>query len=419
MWLRLVASFWIAVSTVHAAIRVETLVPQPIRIRLEDLPRPYQTASAEKYPRIVPPPKDPVLHLPQGFQLTVLADGLDSPRWIVPGPNGSLFVAESYSGRIWLLELEAGRSTGIRRHLFAPEGIGLREPFGMAWDEHWFYVACTDRLLRFPYEPGQTFLKGKGSVLAVYPGGGHWTRSLVLSPDGTALYVGIGSAGNVGWERSPRATVLQVPLNGSPPKVWVRGIRNPVGLAFHPVTRELWCVVNERDGLGDDLVPDYMACLHPGEFYGWPAVYLSSHLRDPRIEIFGPKLHTLVSQTKTPEILFQAHSAPLGLAFAATETLFPPRYQNGAFVSFHGSWNRTVATGYKIVFVPFAPEGRPLGWYEDFLTGFLLDADRPIAWGRPTGLAVLPGKGVVFSDDASGRIYLISYGASGKPSVAP
>ena len=231
----------------------------------------------------------------------------------------------------------------------------------------------------------------------------------IVSPDGKKLYVSIGSRSNVDVEPLPRASVQIINLDGSDRQTFAYGLRNPVGLDFHPLTKELYTTVNERDRLGDDLVPDYLTRILPGEFYGWPYTYLAPHLLDPRQVRNGKSTNAkLAAQTKTPDILFQSHSAALGLQFYDGNT-FPQRYHNGAFVAFRGSWNRDRGTGYKIVFVPFNSQGRPQGYYENFLTGFLINPSVPTTWGRPVGLLILPDSSLLFSQEANGRIYRVQY----------
>jgi glucose/arabinose dehydrogenase len=222
----------------------------------------------------------------------------------------------------------------------------------------------------------------------------------------------VGSQSNVDEEPLPRASVQIMNLDGSNQQTFASGLRNPVGLDFHPTTNQLYATVNERDGLGDDLVPDYLTRLQQGEFYGWPYAYLIPKNLDPRQTQNGKsKRPDLVAKTKTPDVLFQAHSAALGLQFYDGKT-FPERYRNGAFVAFRGSWNRDRGTGYKIVFVPFGSNGRPQGYYEDFLTGFLINPSVPTAWGRPVGLLVLPDGSLLLTEEANNRIYRIQYRGS-------
>ncbi|WP_174583233.1 PQQ-dependent sugar dehydrogenase [Candidatus Methylacidithermus pantelleriae] len=390
-------------------IQVNHFEPKPLVIRIGDLPPPFATPSAEKPFQKAPLPSKPTLNLPPGFTVTVFAKGFQSPRWLAQAPDGSVLVVESYGNRIWRIPDPQRSSLPASSELFATEANGLRIPFGVVFVRGWCYVACEDRLLRFPYRPGQSTLSGEGQILAWFPGGGHSTRSLAASKDGKSLFVGIGSWGNVGIEPAPRACILRMNLDGKHPKVFASGMRNPVGLAIEPKTGDLYAVVNERDGLGDDLVPDYLARVHEGDFYGWPYAYLSPSLLDPRIRLDNPKILRLIARTRTPEILFHAHSAPLGLVFLPKETTFPSPYRHGAFVTLHGSWNRSVATGYKIVFVPFSSDGRPYGFYQDFLTGFLLDPSIPLTWGRPVGLLALLKGGLLFCDELHGIVYKVDY----------
>jgi glucose/arabinose dehydrogenase len=247
--------------------------------------------------------------------------------------------------------------------------------------------------------------------IASLPGKGynqHWTRNVVVSSSGDKLYISVGSETNVDVEPHPRACVLVMSPDGSDMRVLASGLRNPVGLDCHPKTGQLFTTVNERDGIGDDLVPDYLTSVQDGAFYGWPFAYLSPDKLDPRRVKDGRSENAeLVARTKTPEVLFQAHSAALGLAFSQGE-MFPTRYRDGAFVAMRGSWNRESGTGYKIVFVPFK-DGRPLGHYEDFVRGFLIDPAGPKTWGRPVGVLMLPDGSLLFTEEANGWIYRVSY----------
>ena len=244
------------------------------------------------------------------------------------------------------------------------------------------------------------------------PGGGynqHWTRNVVVSPDSQYLFVSIGSASNADPEPLPRASVQRMRLDGSEQTTFASGLRNPVGLDFHPQTGALYATVNERDRLGDGLVPDFFTRLQQDEFYGWPYAYLAPDNLDPRLTDGGRSQRPdLVAQTVTPDVLFEAHSAALGLQFYDGEQ-FPARYRGGAFVAHRGSWNRSQGVGYKLVFIPFA-DGRPTGGYEDFLTGFLTDPSGPTTWGRPVGVLVLPDGSLLFTEEMNGRIYRVSFG---------
>lgn len=284
----------------------------------------------------------------------------------------------------------------------------------MAFADNSFFLGNTDAVLKFPYTKGQQQITGRGRKIADLPGGGynqHWTRNVVAAPSGDKLYVSVGSQSNVDEEPLPRASVQVMNLDGSNQQTFASGLRNPVGLDFHPTTNELYTTVNERDNIGDDLVPDYLTRVRQGEFYGWPYTYLTPNNIDPRQTQNGKsKRPDLAARTKTPDVLFQAHSAALGLQFYDGKT-FPEKYRNGAFVAFRGSWNRDRGTGYKIVFVPFN-NGRPQGYYEDFLTGFLLNPVEVTTWGRPVGLLTLPDGSLLVTEEGNNRIYRIQYRAS-------
>ncbi|AFZ23655.1 glucose/sorbosone dehydrogenase [Cylindrospermum stagnale PCC 7417] len=398
-------------------IRTEPLSPTPIRINLKNLPAPFATDSASKPPQVVSIPQNPLLRVPPGFTVNVFAEGLDAPRWLALTPSGDVLVTETKKNRILLLRDTNADGVADIRQTFASATNGLNIPFGMAFANNSFFLGNTDAVLRFPYTKGQQQLTGAGEKIADLPGGGynqHWTRNVVVSPDGKKLYVSVGSRSNVDEEPLPRATVQVMNLDGSQQQTFASGLRNPVGLDFHPVTQELYATVNERDGIGDDLVPDYFTRIQQGEFYGWPYAYLRPNNLDPRQKINGKsKRPDLVARTRTPSVLFQAHSAALGLQFYDGQR-FPEKYRNGAFVAFRGSWNRDRGSGYKVVFVPFDLKGRPQGYYEDFLTGFLLNPSIPSTWGRPVGLLVLPDGSLLITEEANNRIYRIQYREVGR-----
>jgi len=394
-------------------ITTETLNPQPIKITLDSLPQPFATNSAFKRPQVVAIPQNPILKVPSGFEVNVYADGLESPRWLALTPNGEVLVTETRKNRIRLLHDSDGDGVADVNQTFATAENGVNIPFGMAFADNFFFLGNTGAVLRFPYSKGEAKLMGKGEKIAALTPGGynqHWTRNVVVSPDGEKLYVSIGSRSNVDEESLPRASVQEMNLDGSNQQTFAYGLRNPVGLDFHPTTGELYTTVNERDGMGDDLVPDYFTRIRQGEFYGWPYAYLTPNLLEPRQTSNGQsKRPDLVAQTQTPDVLFQAHSAALGLQFYDGAT-FPSKYRNGAFVAFRGSWNRNQGTGYKIVFIPFDDNQQPKGYYEDFLTGFLINPSGPNTWGRPVGLLVLPDGSLLVTEEANNRIYRIQYG---------
>lgn len=393
-------------------IQTEPLTVTPIRITVANLPQPFASNSSSKPPDVIDIPANPVLRVPSGFVVNVFAEGLDAPRWLALTPTGDVLVTETRQNRIRLLRDANGDGVAEVSQTFATAANGLNIPFGMAFSDGAFFLGNTNAVLRFPYTKGQAQLTGRGQKITDLPGGGynqHWTRNVVVSPDQQKLYVSIGSRSNLDIEELPRASVQVMNLDGSNRQTFASGLRNPVGLDFHPVTKELYTTVNERDTLGDDLVPDYLTRIQQNEFYGWPYAYLSRDRLDPNHVQNGQSVRPdLVARTLTPDVLFQAHSAALGLQFYDGKT-FPERYRNGAFVAFRGSWNRDQGTGYKIVFVPFGSNGRPAGYYEDFLTGFLTKPTVPETWGRPVGLLVLPDGSLLLTEEANGRIYRVQF----------
>ncbi len=397
----------------HATrLRTEALKPTPVKIRVESLPAPFATESASKSPRVVPAPADATLRVPEGFTVTLYAEGLQRARWMTLTPEGDVLAVESRANRIVRLRDADKDGVAEAREVFADESNGLNLPFGMAFSESHFYVGNTNGVRRYPYNRGQGRLTGQGSEVTSLPGLGynqHWTRNVRIAPDGKRLFVTVGSESNVDVEEAPRAGVLVMQLDGSGRQLYASGLRNPVGLDFHPRTGEPYVTVNERDGLGDDLVPDYLTRVQQGGFYGWPYAYLTPKNVEPRrTQNKRSEKPELVAKTITPDVLFPAHSAALGLVFYRG-TAFPERYRGGAFVAFRGSWNRSEGTGYKVVFVPFDAQGRAAGSFEDFLTGFLLDPKGPTTWGRPVGLLELPDGSLLLAEDGNGRVYRIAF----------
>lgn len=360
---------------------------------------------------MIEPPENATLHLPPGFRVQVFAD-VHAARWLANTPEGDVLVTSTRGSTITRLRDADGDGVADDSSVFADPRQGLNLPLGMVFTDGLCFIANTDGVLRFPYRVGQGALTGRGSTIVRLPGEGynqHWTRNIALTPDGEHLFVSVGSQSNVSDEPPPRACILRVGLLGAEREVFASGLRNPVGLAVHPITGELYTTVNERDMLGDDLVPDYFTRVDQGGFYGWPWAYLAPHLHDPRMLREGQvQRPELVATTRTPDVLFEAHSAALGVAFHDA-SLWPERYRHGAFVAFRGSWNRSSGTGYKLVFVPFGDDNRPTGAYEDFLTGFLTNPTGPQAWGRPVGVLSRPDGSLLFSDDANGRVYRVSY----------
>jgi glucose/arabinose dehydrogenase len=380
------------------------------RISVADLPRPYATRSAGNGPSIVSRPESAWPVAPPGFKVELFVSGLKGPRVIRRAPNGDLFVAESSGDRISLLRGITAGAKPQRTEVFAD---GLKLPYGIAFyppgpDPKWVYVGTAEAVVRFGYQSGQLRASGPPQHIADLPaGGGHWTRDVQFSKDGSTLFVAVGSASNVDDPdttpgEAQRADILAFDPDGSHRRVHAWGIRNPSGLAINPADGQLWCVVNERDGLGDDLVPDYITRVQAGGFYGWPWWYLGSH-QDPRHQGKHPELG---GRAVVPDVLLQPHNAPLQLTFYEGQQ-FPTEYRGGVFATAHGSWNRSVRTGYEIVRVPIDHNGHATGEYRDFVTGFVVDDDH--VWGRPVGIAEAADGSLVFSDDASNSIWRVRY----------
>jgi glucose/arabinose dehydrogenase len=386
------------------------------KITVDDLARPYDTPSANNHPRIVSRPEGAWPKAPEGFEVTEFAKNLTQPRVIVCGPNGDLFVAESRANRIRVLRDADGDGKPEVNEVFA---TGLNRPFGIAFhpvgpEPEYVYVGNTDSVVRFPYKSGDTKASGAAETIVrdipsgdeSVGGGGHWTRDLEFSPDGVTLYVSVGSRSNADDDRreTRRAMILAFDPDGKNERVFAYGIRNPVGLAMHPRTGQLWTSVNERDGLGDNLVPDYITHVEEGGFYGWPWYYLGPN-QDPRHDGKHPELKDKVI---VPDVLLQSHMASLDLTFYDGDE-FPQGYHHDGFASEHGSWNRARRVGYKVIRVPMK-DGKATGEYEDFLVGFVTMEGN--VWGRPVGVAVAKDGSLMVTDDGSGTVWRVAY--SGK-----
>jgi glucose/arabinose dehydrogenase len=381
------------------------------KITPADMPPPYETASANRGPTVVARPANASPKAPPGFVVELFASGLDNPRLIRAAPNGDVFVAESGPGRVRVLRAAAAANAPEIR-TFAED---LYQPFGIAFwppgpNPRYVYIANTDAVIRFPYRPGDLKPAGPAETIVTgLPRGGHWTRDVVFSDDGTRMFVSVGSHSNAAdrWINAPwqsdegRADVLVYTPEGRDKRFFATGLRNCVGMAVQPGTGDLWCSVNERDGLGDDLVPDFVTRMREGAFYGWPWFYIGAN-EDPRHPGEQPALRSRVA---VPDVLLQAHSASMEMTFY-NGAQFPAQYRGDILVAFHGSWNRTRRTGYKIVRV-LLKNGQPTGEYEDFLTGFVVN-DRNV-WARPVGVAVAVAGSLLVSEDGNGTIWRISY----------
>jgi glucose/arabinose dehydrogenase len=383
-------------------------------ITTADLPKPYATQSVDNGPSVVKRPADAWPKAPAGFKVDEFVKGLEKPRLLRVAPNGDILLTESEAGRVRVLRAAAGANRAEVNDVFAE---GLNRPFGIAFyppgpNPQYVYVANTDSVVRFPYKTGDLKAEGPAEVIVRdlpgggrLRGGGHWTRDVAFSLDGRKMFVSVGSHSNV-FEKSSenedrRADILEYNPDGSGFRFYATGIRNPVGIAVHPQTGELWASVNERDGLGDDLVPDYISRIKDGGFYGWPWYYIGPN-QDPRHAGAHPELKDRVL---VPEVLIQSHSASLQMVFY-TGQQFPGEYANQAFAAEHGSWNRARRTGYKVILVP-VQNGAPTGEYEDFLTGFVTQSGD--VWGRPVGVAVANDGALLVSDDGSNTVWRVSY----------
>ena len=385
------------------------------KITLADLPKPYATESVDNGADVVRRPSDAWPQAPAGFKVEQFASKLDNPRLLRTAPNGDVFLAESDAGEIKIFRGLTSDGKPEQTQVFAS---GLNKPFGIAFyppgpNPEWVYVGNTDSVVRFPYRNGDLKARGASQKLADLPGGGrlrgggHWTRDIAFSPDGKKMYVSVGSHSNVDDTDNNsveyhRADILEFNPDGSGERVYASGIRNAVGIAVHPQTGELWASVNERDGLGENLPPDYITHVQDGGFYGWPWYYMGGHV-DPRHQDKHPDLR---ARMLNPDVLLQPHNASLEMTFYDAKQ-FPAQYQGDIFAAEHGSWNKSARTGYEVVRVPLHQQGHASGEYEDFLTGFVTKDGK--VWGRPVGVAVAKDGSLLVSDDGSNSIWRVSY----------
>jgi glucose/arabinose dehydrogenase len=366
------------------------------------LPEPFATPSVRNSARVVPKPDNAQLQVPAGFAVSVYADNLEGPRTMIYAPNGDLFVAQSRVGSVIILRDTNNDGNPDTRSVYAD---GLNGVFGMAFHDGYLYLGRTDSIVRYRYRDGDLKAQGTAEKIVDLPTGGHSTRNIIFSRDGKKMYVAVGSASNKSDGEDPRrAAVNEYNPDGTGHRVFASGLRNPVALTLQPGTDTIWVSVNERDTLGDDLVPDYITSVKDGGFYGWPYSYIGSHY-DPEHQGKRPDL---VQRAIVPDVLLPAHAAAVGLTFY-TGTQFPERYRNGAFVGLHGSWNRSRLSGYRVVFVPFQ-NGKPSGPPEDFLTGWIINDGNPgTTWGRPVSPFVAKDGSLLVSDDAGNKIWRVRY----------
>ena len=399
-------------------------------LKASELPAPFATPSTRNSPSIVAKPANAQLKAPPGFTVQLFADKLERPRILRMAPNGDIFVAETAAGRVRVLRPNGSSDAPASNNIFA---AGLRGPFGIVFypagdNPEWVYVANTDSVVRFPYRVGDTKTRGRAeTIVDKLPTGGHSTRDVAFSQDGRTMYVSVGSQSNVAegiekldtaalqkWTTEKplgaiwgfefeRAAVLAFDPQGKGRRIFAAGIRNCVGMAIQPSNGELWCSTNERDLLGDDLVPDYITRVRENKFYGWPWYYIGAH-EDPRHKNARPDLSDKIT---IPDILIQAHSASMQMTFY-TGNQFPAEYGGSIFAAERGSWNRAKRTGYKIV-RGIVKDGVPTGEYEDFVTGFVV-SDSAV-WGRPVGITQMKDGSLLFSEDGNSTIWRVSYGS--------
>jgi glucose/arabinose dehydrogenase len=397
-------------------------------IRPGDVEAPYVTPSGSSPPTPGVMQKGNAPKLPDGFQAELVVSGIENPRAIRFAPTGDLFVADSQADKVLVYRIADGSAKPSAEGVFAS---GLNQPYGIAFypagpDPQWVYIANSGSVVRFPYRAGDLKASGKPeTIVDNIPSGGHWTRDIAFSPDGKTMYLSVGSGSNVaeGIGNAPpgglqawlgqqplgatwgteegRADVWAYDPDGKNGRIFATGLRNCSGMTVQPVTGNVWCVVNERDALGDNTPFDYATHVQQGAFYGWPWYFIGGN-EDPRHKGARPDLK---DKATVPDVLMQAHSAPLNIAFYTSDA-FGPDYKGDAFVTMHGSWNRNTRTGYKVVKLDFGPDGKPTGTYQDFMTGFVIDTQR--VWGRPVGIAMAKDGSMFFSEDGSGTIWRVS-----------
>jgi len=368
--------------------------------KASELPAPFATPSANNRPHVISQPETAKVAVPAGFTVDVWADEFSTPRFMLQGGHSEILLSDS------------GTTAGTGKIYAFPNGdpkqrkeviAGLTRPYGLALWHEYLYVGEPTSIKRFKYDP-KNFSAADGEEILSLKGDdqGHWTRSLLFDREGKKLYVGVGSAGNIEVGNEGRAAINRVNPDGSEHKIFASGTRNPIGLHWYPGTDTLWAVVQERDALGDDLVPDYFTHIEPHGFYGYPWAY-SGQIKEPRLSDH----QDMIAKSLTPDLLLGAHVAGLDYVFY-TGKQFPAKYRGGAFVAFHGSWNRSKRVGYEIAFVPFK-DGKPTSAPEDFLTGFIISPDSPDVWGRPVAVFQTTDGSLLVSDDGGKKIWRVAY----------
>jgi glucose/arabinose dehydrogenase len=385
------------------------------KITVADLPAPNPRESVDNGQEVVDRPSNAWPQVPLGFKVELYATDIQNPRLIRTAPNGDYFVSDSGANQVLVFRGVNGSGKAQQKEVFAAD---LHQPFGIAFypagsNPQWIYIGNTDSVVRIPYHVGDLQARGEPQKIADLPsggrlrGGGHWTRDIAFSKDGKKMFVSVGSHSNADDTDNNevefhRANILEFNPDGSGERVYASGIRNAVGIAVNPQTGELWGSVNERDGLGNNLVPDYITHFEDNGFYGWPWYYIGKH-QDPRLQDKHPDFR---ARMITPDVLIQPHSASLEMTFY-TGKQFPAEYQGDIFAAEHGSWNRNPPVGYEVVRVPLKGTGHASGEYQDFMTGFVTQDGK--VWGRPVGVAVGNDGALVVTDDGSGSIWRVTY----------
>lgn len=396
----------------------------------DSLAAPYETKSAKNFSKVIGWKDGETPVAPSGFTVTKYADGFDHPRWLYIAENGDVFVSEANTELKGIKKIGAKISRKIKTQHYGKsanriillrdadhDGVaekrnvfleGLNQPFGMLIIGNHFYVGNTDGIVEYDYTPDAASITSAGrQIIALPPKGRHWTKNIITNSNKNKIYIAVGSSSNVAEngldKETRRANIIEINTDGTHEKIYASGLRNPVGMDWAPGTQTLWTAVNERDELGDELVPDYLTSVKEGGFYGWPYSYYGQH-KDPRMK--DHPADSLVAKAIVPDVALGSHTASLGLAFYDKQS-FPEKYRNGAFIAQHGSWNRSIISGYKVVFVPFK-DGQPSGKPEDFLTGFVTDLSKSEVHGRPVCVAVTPDGSLLITDDVSNTIWKVS-----------
>ncbi|MFQ5929177.1 MAG: PQQ-dependent sugar dehydrogenase [Acidobacteriota bacterium] len=387
-----------------ASLTALTFVSLAFQLKHPPLPKPFDTPSVNNRPQVISRPEGAELKLPKGFNIHVYAQGFERPRFMAEGPSKEILISDSVKdGAVYvLLDKDKDFKADSKQKLID----GLDRPYGLAFWKDYLYIAETTSLKRYKYDAKTMTLASPGEEVVSMKdfGQGHWTRTVLFDREGRKMYLTTGSRSNVSTGEDPRrAAINRYNPDGTEHEIVASGVRNVIGLRWYPGTETLWAAVQERDRLGDDLVPDYFTAIKEGGFYGWPYAYIGPN-EDPRNEGLRPDL---VKKSIVPDVLLGAHVAVLDAIFYTGEQ-FPQEYQGGAFLAFHGSWNRSERIGYSVTFIPFR-EGKPVTGPQDFLTGFMLDPDKREVWGRPVGLFQMQDGSLLVSEDGGNKVWRIFY----------